>query len=174
MSIEFPAGFELQRLQREHPRRRFRSGQLKVDEWLATKALQHQSKRLSVTKVLLDDRNSIVGYYTLASGQVDCNDLPPDIARHLPRRLLPVAILAWMGVAEDRQRAGLGGRLLAQALRDCFEAAATFPFVAVILDCIDDRAKSFYQQWGFVELPGNPYRLFLSAKLLDALMENKE
>lgn len=171
MSVEFPAGFELQRLQREHPRSRFRSGQSKVDKWLTTKALQHQSKRLSVTKVLLDKSNTIVGYYTLASGQVDCIDLPPEAARHLPRRMLPVAILAWLGVAEDRQGEGLGGRLLAQVLRDCFEAAATFPFVAVVLDCINDRAKSFYQQWGFVELPGNPYRLFLSAKLLDALME---
>ncbi|MGD9636254.1 MAG: GNAT family N-acetyltransferase [Pirellulales bacterium] len=174
MSVEFPAGFELQRLQREHPRNRFRSGQPKVDDWLATKALQHQTKRLSVTKVLLDESNSIVGFYTLASGQIDCSDLPPEVARHLPRRTLPVAILAWMGVAEHCRGAGLGGRLLAQALRDCFDAAATFPFVAVVLDCIDDRAKSFYEQWHFAEMPGNPYRLFLSAKLLDALMQPKE
>jgi GNAT superfamily N-acetyltransferase len=165
---------QLLRLRSDHRRSRFQSGRPAVDNWLATKALQHQSKRLSVTKVLVDEQDSIVGYYTLASGQVDCGDLPPEIARHLPRRMVPVAILAWMGVAADRHQTGLGGMLLARALRDCYEAAATFPFVAVVLDCIDEQAKSFYQKWGFAELPGNPFRLFIPAKLLDSLMQTKE
>ena len=33
-----------------------------------------------------------------------------------------------------------------------------------------DAAKAFYQHWDFTELPGHPYRLFLGAKQLDALM----
>jgi hypothetical protein len=41
----------------------------------------------------------------------------------------------------------------------------------VILDCVDDRAKSFYERWGFVELLGDPYRLFLGASALAAKME---
>jgi hypothetical protein len=41
--------------------------------------------------------------------------------------------------------------------------------VAVILDCIDDAAKSFYQSYDFAELPGRPYRLFLSAAQLEAI-----
>ena len=59
-----------------------------VDNWLATKALQHQEKHLSVTKVLLDEEEAIVGYYTLATGQVDFSDLPAELARRLPRRLV--------------------------------------------------------------------------------------
>ena len=47
----------------------------------------------------------------------------------------------------------------------------TFTFVAVILDCLGDAARAFYQHWDFEELPGHPYRLFLGAKRLDALME---
>jgi len=46
----------------------------------------------------------------------------------------------------------------------------TFPFVAVILDCRNKRAKSFYRRWGFHELPGNPFRLFPGFQTLDALM----
>jgi hypothetical protein len=61
--------------------------------------------------------------------------------------------------------------LLAQALRDCWQAGKTFPFVAVILDCINESAKGFYQHWDFAELPGHPYRLFLSAKRLEAIMQ---
>jgi ribosomal protein S18 acetylase RimI-like enzyme len=142
-----------------------------VDDWLATKALQHQEKHLSATKALLDPAGEIAGYFTLATGQVDFGDLPPDVVKRLPRRLLPVAVLAWLGVSTAHQGQGLGRRLLAQALRDCFEAGKTFAFVAVILDGISDAAKAFYRQWDFEELPGHPYRLFLSAKRLEAMME---
>ncbi len=169
--VAFPSGFRLERLGRGHPRRSFRSGEELVDNWLAAKALQNQEKRLSVTKVLLDENGSIAGYYTLATGQVDFGDLPAEVAKRLPRRLLPVAVLAWLGVSISHQGQGLGRLLLAQALRDCHEAGKTFAFVAVILDCISDAAKAFYRQWDFEELPGHPYRLFLSAKRLDAMMQ---
>lgn len=169
-SVQFPAGLRLENLRREHARKLFASKQPAVDDWLATKALQQQEKHLSATKVLVDSAGSIAGYYTLATGQVDFSDLPPEVAKRLPKRLLPVAVLAWLGVDHSQQGRGLGGLLLAQALRDCYEAGRTFAFVAVILDCIDDSAKAFYERWDFAELPGHPYRLFLSAQKLEALI----
>jgi GNAT superfamily N-acetyltransferase len=170
--VAVPAGFRWERLQRSHPRRKFHSGQVEVDDWLRAKAWQHQKKHLSVTKVLLDDGNRIVGYYTLATGQIDFGDLPDDVSRQLPRRLLPVAVLAWLGVAEDRHGQGFGRTLLAQAFRDCYDAAETFAFVAVILDCLTDAAKQFYQKWDFAELPGHPHRLFVSYRQLEAMMRD--
>src|SRR5262249_44821036 len=131
----------------------------------------HQEKHLSVTRVLLDEGGAIAGYYTLATGQVDFGDLPAEIAKRLPRRTLPVAVLAWLGVSEPRHRQGLGRLLLAQALRACDEAGKTFAFVAVILDCLNDAALAFYRRYDFEPLPGHPYRLFLSAKRLEAMME---
>jgi GNAT superfamily N-acetyltransferase len=171
--VRFPEGFHLESLRREHPRHRFRCGQGAVDHWLTTKALQHQTKHLSVTKVLIDELEAIAGYYTLATGQIDFSDLPAELAKQLPRRVLPVAVLAWLGMDSKRQGQGLGRLLLAQALRDCWEAGKTFPFIAVILDCLNDSAKTFYQRWDFAELPGHPYRLFLSAKCLDAMMQKQ-
>jgi len=168
--IRFPAGFRLEGLRHNHDRRSFRCGENAVEEWLASKALQHQEKHLSATKVLLDAQNKITGYYTLATGQVDFSDLPTDLRRGLPRRLLPVAILAWFAVGSDRQGQGLGTYLLAQALRDCYEAGKTFAFVAVLLECINDAAKAFYLKREFKEVPGRPYRLYLSAKRLEAMM----
>ena len=114
--VRFPAGFRLEGLTRTHPRRAFRSGVKAVDDWLTSRALQNQQKHLSVTKLLIDQGEVIAGYYTLATGQVDFGDLPADLARHLPRRFLPVAILAWLGVSQDHQGRGLGQRLLAQSL----------------------------------------------------------
>ena len=83
-----------------------------------------------------------------------------------------MAIVDWLGVSRNHQGKKLGDLLFAQALRDCYQAGQTFAFVAVILDCIDDRAKAFYQRWDFAELPGNPYRLFLSYQTLTAMMNS--
>jgi GNAT superfamily N-acetyltransferase len=170
----FPAGYRLESLSRHHHRKQFRSGQAQVDHWLAANAWQNQQKNLSTTKLLLDTSDAIAGYYTLATGQVDFGDLPTTLAKRLPRRLLPVAALARLGVHIDRQGQGLGRLLVAQALRDCYEAGKTFAFVAVILDCIDDAAKTFYEQWDFQALPGHPYRLFLSAKQFEAMCKEEK
>lgn len=169
--VRFPEGYRLERLQRDHPRKQFHCGEQAVDEWFSTKALQNQDKHLSVTKVLLDETRGIAGYYTLATAQVDFSDLPVEISKRLPRRILPVAVLAWLGVSVTQKGRGLGRLLLAQALRDCYDAGKTFAFIAVILDCINDIAKSFYQHWDFEELPGHPFRLFLSAQRLEAMMK---
>jgi len=172
IGIRFPAEFRIERLTRNHRRKSFTTGQPSVDDWLINKALQQQDKHLSVTNVLVDSGEHLAGFFTLAIGQVDFGDLPPELIKKLPKRLLPVAVLAWLGISRDRQGAGLGRLLLAQALRDCYVASQTFSFVAVLLDCLDDRAKSFYQQFDFAELPGRSYRLFLNAATLQAMIEN--
>jgi hypothetical protein len=105
---QFSSGYRWERLSKSHPRKAFASGQDEVDGWLKTKALQHQEKHLSATKILLNDSGAIVGYYTLATGQIDFGDLPSEVAKKLPRRMLPATMLAWLGVARAYQGQGLG------------------------------------------------------------------
>ncbi len=170
--IQIPPGWQVEILSKTHNRRLFSCGADEVDSWLKTKALQHQRKHLSVTKLLLSNECAIAGFYTLAMGQVDFSDLPTELAKSLPRRCLPVAVLAWLGVASKYQGQQLSTCLLASALRDCYQARATFPFVAVILDCLSEKAKTFYLRYDFATLPGHANRLFLSAATLRAMMES--
>jgi GNAT superfamily N-acetyltransferase len=165
-----PAGHRLERLSKNHPRKQFQCGRPAVDEWLHARALQHQTKHLSTTKALLDENGAIVGYYTLATEIVDFGLLPAAETKKLPKRTLPVAALAWLGVSANRQGEGLGRLLLSLALCDCAEAGRTFAFVAVVFDCIDDAAKAFYRRYDFEELPGRPYRLFLFAAKLKLIV----
>jgi hypothetical protein len=58
-------------------------------------------------------------------------------------------------------------------LTECHHASTAFPFVAVVLDCVDEAAKKFYERWDFREVPGRPMRLFLSADSLDAMMRGQ-
>jgi GNAT superfamily N-acetyltransferase len=168
-----PDGCRLEPLRKSHPRSPFCSGQTQVDDWLATKALHNQDKRLSATKALIAAHDDIAGFYALATAQVDFADLPAELIRHPPRRDLPVAVLAWLGVDKRHTGQGLGRRLLAQALAHCHVASRTFPVIAVVLDCIDEPAKAFYRHWDFRELPGYRQRLYLSCKQLDAMMEGR-
>ncbi|MCC7335288.1 MAG: N-acetyltransferase [Pirellulaceae bacterium] len=168
--VQFPIGWKIEILSKEHNRRGFTSGNDAVDQWLKESALQSQSKHLTSTKVLVGKSNKLIGYYSLATAQIDFSDLPTDAVKSLPRRQLPAAILAWFAIDQNHQGSGLEKRLFAAALRDCYQASQTFAFVAILLDCIDEPAKRFYKQFDFEELPGYPMRLFLSFKLLERMM----
>ncbi len=169
----FPEGWSIEVLDKSHQRAKFQSGNGEVDDWLKKSALQSQKKHLTTSKVLLDEDRKIAGYYSLAFSQIDFSDLPLDLAKKLPRRQLPVSVLAWLGVGRSFQGRGIGGRLLATALVDCYEASHTFAFIAVILDCVDEQAKRFYRQFDFEQLPGYPMRLYLPFKSLEDLATGK-
>lgn len=168
-SVRFPAGYRLSRLQRDHPRASFDCGSDRVNDWLHTKADQAQRKFLSATTVLLDSQDSIAGFYTLALGQVEFSELPPANTRKLPKSPLPIVKLAWLGVHNAHQKKGLSERLIAQAMHDCYEASQLLPFVAVIVDCLEESLKELYARWDFADVPANPTRVFLSASQLVAI-----
>jgi len=171
--IQWPEGYSIRQLNQRHKRAAFCSGVDKVDEWLIKRARQAQEKQMSVTRVLLKETNIIVGYYTLAMGQVNFDELPHEMARKLPKNLLPIVTLAWLGVDKHDQGKGFGERLLAQALADCYHTGQIMPFVAVLLDCATVSAKTFYQRYDFEELPGHPMKLMLPWNLLNRMMGKK-
>ena len=171
ISVRLPDGFTIASLEKNHKRTTFSCGDERVDLWLKKNARQSEQKRLSVTRVLLKDAAAVVGYYTLAMGQVNFDELPHAVARKLPSTLLPVVTLAWLGVDKTYHGRGLGERLLAQALVHCYTTGLSMPFVAVILDCLGPRAKAFYQRFDFEEVPGRPMKLMLPWSLLDEMMK---
>lgn len=169
-TVQWPDGFSIEQLETRHKRTNFHSGVDEVDEWLKKHARQAQQKRLSITKILLKEPSTIIGYYTLAIGQVNFDKLPHEMARKLPATLLPILTLAWLGVEKRYQGQNFGERLLAQALVDCHHTGQIMPFVAVLLDCATVSAKTFYQRYDFKELPGHPMTLMLPWKLLDQMI----
>ena len=171
MSVSFPEGWRIESLSKRHNRKGFDCGNAEVNDWLWTKARQSLAKNLSNTKVLCDSGGDIAGFYTLAVAQVNLGDLPHPILAKLPKRLLPVVVLGWLGVDEAHQGTGLGDRLLADALLRCIDAGGTIPFVAVVVDCLNENAKAFFQRFGFVEFPGRPMSLLIPRGDLESILE---
>ena len=143
-------------------RKGFDCGKETLDVFLRTGARQNASKDVSRTYVAVPDGSAdVAGYYTLSSGSVAFAAVPADLARRLPRYPLPTAHLGRLAVDRRFQGQGLGGILLADALKRVAALADQIGIHAVTVHAMDDQAKSFYEACGFGPFLDDPAHLFL-------------
>lgn len=161
--MDEPALGRITRIGKRHDRGHFRSGSVELDEWFARYARQADQK--GTTRVFVaehaDNPNRVIGFYALSAGEIAVDNLPAAQRTRLPRYPVPIVRLTLLAVAEDSQRRGLGGMLLVDALRRCVNVAGQLGTVAVVVDAKDKTAARFYEHYGFLNLTGEPLRLFL-------------
>lgn len=87
-------------------------------------------------------------------------ELLADLAKRLPRYpTVPAVRIGRLAVDERFRGKGLGGALLADALRRVLQSPpAAF---ALLVDAKDDQAAAFYRHHGFEPLASQPRTLFL-------------
>ncbi len=162
-----PADLALELLERRYRRKVCSSGDRRVDDWLARRALPAMRKNTSTTRVLAQADGTVAGYYTLANTALDVSLVPADLFHgERPRHPPPTLTLAWLGVDRRFSRRGLGSKLFARALADAVQAFETVRFVAVIVDALTDANVVFYESQGFTRVPGTVNKLFLAASTL--------
>ena len=87
---------------------------------------------------------------------------PGSIRRNAPEAV-PVSIIGRLAVDRDYSGRGIGGAMLADALRRIAVASQTIGIGAVLVQAKNDAAKRFYLgQASFVEFPADSRTLFLS------------
>ena len=149
-------------LGRHHDRSGFSCGEPALDEYLRQRASQDTRRRVAQVFVALGALESeIAGYYTLSAAAFRRDDLPPELAKRLPRYPIPAAILGRLAVSLSHQGRGLGEYLLTDALQRVMAASNALAIYAVIVDAKNDGAKAFYLRYGFQPFPNQPMRLFL-------------
>lgn len=116
----------------------------------------------------------VAGYYTLSATSLAPTDLPADLARRLPRYLdLPAVLLGRLAVDSRYRGQGFGKLLLFDGLQRAYVHSDEVAAMAVVVDAIDDAARSFYERYGFERFLDDPGRLFLPmttiAKLLSVI-----
>lgn len=155
-----------------HDRQNFDCGVPVLNQYLHQQARQDMDRDAAVAYVLvpLDRPTSVAGYYSLSSTAVRLSDLPETTRKRLPRYpLVPATLLGRLAVDKAHRGQRLGEQLLVDALRRSLDASRTVASVAVIVDAKDDAGAAFYARYGFVPLPDQPLRLFLSMKTLSSL-----
>lgn len=158
----------VERLDEGHDRSRFACGVDALDAWCRLHALAAQRQDSARSFVLIDADGLVVGYYSLTMGSVDRADAPPRLVRGLPRFPVPVVLLARLAIDQPRQGEGLGMGLLFEALHRAALAAEHAAARLIAVDPVDERARSFYERWGFAPVEGDARgRLFVRTR--DAL-----
>lgn len=163
--------YRVEPLSAHHDRASFSCGVEALDRYLHQQARQNVEQRVAAVFILVAvDSGEIAGYYTLSAGSVLLTDLPPAVAKRLPRYpQVPVVLLGRLAVARDRQGQGLGEVLLIDALRRALRQSHQVGAMAVVVDAKDDRLRAFYERYGFRCFEDDGYRLFLPMKTIEQL-----
>ena len=137
----------------------FASGNADLDVWLrshARTATGHGTR----TYVLIDDAGAVVGYFAVAPHLVSRESVPARLGRGAPEQI-PAILLAKLALDERIQGQGIGSELLVHALSTIVSAARRASGRVVIVDAIDESARTFYEHQDFIRLPAQPQRLVM-------------
>ncbi len=148
-----------------HDRTGFDCGVDSLNIYLQRYARQNASRDLGITYVAVDSsgESHIQGYYTLANSSV-ARDAFPEAG--LPQYPVPTVLLARLAVDVSQQGKGIGGLLLANALRLALQTSGLLGVFAVEVVALDESARAFYLRYGFMPLLDDPLHLYLPMKAI--------
>jgi GNAT superfamily N-acetyltransferase len=149
----------------------FTCGNDDLDRYLRTQITQDQRRNVAKAFVAVETATkTLAGYYTLSTALVRLEDLSPDTFKRLPRYpYLPAVLMGRLAIDRRYQGQGLGGALLIDACRRAKRVAAEAALLGLIIDAVDDAARSFYEAHHFQRSPVNPYRLILPIQTIQQL-----
>lgn len=152
-------------LEEVHNRANFDCGEEALNLYLNHFARQDMRRELARTFIIRQEEDyKILGYYTLCSGAINVNELPNSMLKKLPKRPVPVARLARLAVDRKQQSKGYGELLLIDALYRVSLAGENMGIYGMVIDAKHEKAKQFYQHYGFQSLSLNPLLLFAPLK----------
>lgn len=152
----------VERLNVAHELTGFSCGVKALDTWLHDHAKENQRRNLSRTFLLIDDADTIVGYYILTMGGVRKQSLPAKYGRGLPGYDIGMVLLARLAIADSQQGQGLGRDLLVEAVERAADAGLHVVARSIAVDPIDESARAFYTHFGFKDVAGDPEgRMFI-------------
>jgi ribosomal protein S18 acetylase RimI-like enzyme len=143
----------------QHDRKTFACGVEALDRYFREFVTQDVKRRVSNCFVAVG-QGEVVGYYTFAATGLALNELPPELAKKLPRYpLVPAALIGRLAISTRHQGQKIGGALVIDAV---LRASRADPAVfAILVDAKDERAAAFYERLGFQRLASRPSSLFL-------------
>ena len=154
----------------EHDRTDFSCGEPALDTYLQRQASQDIKRRIARVFVALGDTPAkILGFYSLSAASFEKNALPAPLGKRLPHYPVPAAVLGRLAIDQSCQSQGLGEILLLDAIHRVTHASKAMAVYAIIVDAKNDRARTFYERYGFLSFPTTPSRLFLPLETFDKL-----
>ena len=154
-----------------HRREEFDCGVDALNDYLKKRARKEMDAGLAVCFVAVpeSDQGCIAGFYTLSAATILTTALPEAVTKKLPRYgEFPATLLGRLARSTAFKGLGLGDRLMMSAFARATHAAEDVASWAIVTDPKDDKARRFYEEFGFSELSAN--RLFMTMKQVTALL----
>jgi len=144
----------------DHGLSEFDCGESGLDNWLKRRALANQLSGASRTFVVADQNGRVYGYYAMAAGAVSHQMATGSVRRNMPDPI-PVMVLARLAVDHRAQGIKLGGGLLQDAVHRAVAVLQNAGARALLVHALHERAKSFYEHYGFQTSPQHAMTLML-------------
>ena len=142
---------EIRPLRDSDDRKAFRSGDADLDRFFAKYAGQNQFRHhIGATHVAIDSER-IVGYATVAAGQLEGESLPAAFRRKLPSYPLPVLRLARLAVDSGVKGQGVVKALVRHVMLLGLKMSEEYGCVGIVVDA-KPGAVDFYSRIGFSAL----------------------
>lgn len=153
-----PLEYDIATINKDHIFSSFSCGQRDLDRFLIKDALKKNKLHKERVKVALNDKNKVLGYYSLKLSSVPTKNAT---SRHknktagYPNNSFPVIQISYLAVDKNYQRGSsginyrLGEALLIEAICDSatiIELAAAY---AIHLEAIDQNAENFFERYQF-------------------------
>ncbi len=148
---------------RVHDRAAFHCGVPALDDYLHKYAAQQNSKGITTVFVVVDDAvpSKILGFYTLSAAHIDVQQLSDIERKKLPRYPVPCFRMGRLARDNESHGAGSGEVLIGCAVDRCLHARSLVGAYALLVDAKDEKAKSFYERYGFIPCADAPLTLYL-------------
>ncbi|MCL2346036.1 MAG: GNAT family N-acetyltransferase [Desulfobulbus sp.] len=141
----------------------FDCGEPALNDWLKRRAPTNHRSGASRTFVVADADQCVLGYYALAAGAVAHPEATSAIRRNMPDPV-PVMVLARLAVDARAQGSKLGAALLQDAVTRVQWVAESVGVRALLVHALNERARQFYEHYGFRASPMHPMVLMLPLK----------
>jgi ribosomal protein S18 acetylase RimI-like enzyme len=137
--------------------------------YFRNRANQDMQRKLAAVFVLAQG-STVLGYYTLSSYGIDAGELPKQVISKLPTYPRLPAVLIGRLARDDKYRGQeIGQMLLVDVLRRSLSSTATVGAIAVVVEAENEKARKFYSDYGFIKIPDNNDKLFMSMETIKKL-----
>ena len=122
-----------------------------LNRYLRTLAVQHRSKGIATSFVLVDsaEPTRILGYYSLSAATLAFERLADSDRKGLPTYPIPAVRIGRLASSASARGMGLGELLLQSAVKRILQARDTLGVYAVVVEAKDALAEAFYRKYGF-------------------------
>ncbi len=155
---------QIEILSNQHNRSVFNCGDAALNDYIQKYALQDIKRNIGRTFVVVqeDAQEIILGFYTICAGSINFENLSPNLKK-LPRYPIPITRIGRLAVDISMQGKGIGEYLLMDGLhRSMGLADAQLGIFGVVVDAKHEKAKRFYNKYGFIELTNSPLTLIIT------------